>query len=137
MKSKRQSEKVRSSTKTDVQGPAHMICEMQMEILLTRDENFFTGKPMTMFCDKWAATMIASNVSYYKAHIEVDCYLMKDMIIKKNMTSYFNLKIHVTSRCSHLSSGVTYIYYLAWGGVCEPSRCSSNCYNYLGQGVVQ
>ena len=70
---------------------AHNVCELLWVKTILEEMGFLSAKPMKMYCDNQAAMYITSNLVFYERtkHIEVDCHLIRDMVIKKQIVASF------------------------------------------------
>ena len=73
---------------------AQTACEMMWLRSLLTELDFSIDVPMPMYCDNQAVIYIANNLTFHvhTKHIEVDCYYVRDMVIK-GIISPFSLQI--------------------------------------------
>lgn len=81
----------RSSAEAEYRAMAHTACEMMWVRFILQEMSFIMSGPMRMYCENQAAIYISSNPVFNKRtkHIEVDCHFIRNMVLSKQITTFF------------------------------------------------
>ena len=81
----------RSIVEVEYRAMAHTTFEMMWVRSLLHEMRIMIFIPIKMYCDNQSAIFIASNSVFHERikHIEVDCYFIRDLVIKKHIVTLY------------------------------------------------